>query len=130
MHIIPKACVKNGFAESCTHSWGCLCFPGLLFQQVDIKYLEVLWQHAWGACIHLPSLSCVPSKEKERKEQLLLCTLRVNTDCTSLHGHTKAKEWYIFSMHCSIVAIPIFHYRFSSHIAFIYISSFLYQWIV
>lgn len=95
----------------------------LSLQWVDIKYLEVLWQNG-EPCIHLPSLWCLSSKEKESKHKSL-AHVRGSTDCASLPGHARAREWCVFSMCYSIMTTWIFHYGFSSRVVFIYISSFL-----
>lgn len=132
MPIIQKAYVKNRFTKNCTPSRGCSLFPGGVWSAFPASSYQILRGAVakWGA-MHPSSLILGPFfPRKGERTQIAGAQVRASTDCTSLRGHAKAKEWYVVSMRCSVMATPIFHHGFSSHVVFIYIFSSLLQWIV
>lgn len=114
MSLIQQAYMKNCFAKSCTPARGCSWFPRGVQSGFPASWYRVLRGAVAKRGAMRPSVLVLVLffQTKGEQTQTAVACVKASTG------------WYGFSVGCSIVATPIFHYRLSSHVVFIYVSSF------
>lgn len=95
--VIQQAYMKIGFAKSCSPSRGCSLFPRGV---QSFSKLIPSGAVAKRGAKHPYYLILVPFFQRRGEQtRITVAHIRASRDCTSLHGHAKANEWYGFSMH-------------------------------